>query len=342
MAHVNTARRGTGAVALLALLMLSACAEGNDSSSSQDASGVPVQSNPPSGDHTLTGGAQGGGEATADSTPAPQPGEGQGPVVVPDTPTARQLVIKMTVGIEVASVSAAVDKVVALAETHGGRLYNSNLDLTDDTTASGDLVFKLPPDEAQPFISGLDKGIGRRTGLQGTTDDVTRQLTDLDSQILTAHASVERVRAMLSGAKDLGEVVALEGELTTRETHLEQLLAQRADLGGQVALATVTVHLTAAPAAATPAAAEKPKGVGAAFSKGWEAFVAVLLAIALFVGYTAPFLVMGGLALLVMWRVNRRRASAPRSRSAAPPPPPAPDEGPRTSAPDSAAGARIP
>ncbi len=341
MAHVNNARRGLGAVALLVLMTLSAC--GSDSSSSQATVGLPAQPNPVGGDRTLTDGqsATGGGEATAGTAPSPNDG-------VPSSvlqPDARQLVIKMTVGIEVTSVSSAVDAVISLATSHGGRLYNSNLDLTDPDHASGDLVFKLPPDQAQSFVTGLDNGIGRRTGLQGTTDDVTRQLTDLDSQILTARASVERVRAMLTAAKDLGEVVALEGELTTRETHLEQLLAQRADLGGQVALATITVHLTTAPAplaappAPTPAA---HTGVGGAFARGWEAFAAVLLAVALFVGYTAPFLVLGAIAAVVTIRVTRRRATVQRSRSTAPPPPPVPGGDPRTTAPDSGAAARTP
>ncbi len=283
----------------------------------------------------------GGGEATADTVPSPNDG-------VPSSvlqPQTRQLVITMTVGIEVASVSSAVDAVISLAASHGGQLYNSNLDLTDPDHASGDLVFKVPPDQAQSFVAALDQGIGRRTALQGTTDDVTRQLTDLDSQILTARASVERVRAMLAAAKDLGEVVALEGELTTRETHLEQLLAQRADLGGQVALATITVHLTTAPAPLAAPPAPKPAahtGVGGAFARGWEAFAAVLLAVALFVGYTAPFLVLGAIATVVAIRVNRRRARVQRSRSTVPPPPPAPDGDPRTTAPDSGAAARTP
>ena len=80
-------------------------------------------------------------------------------------------------------------------------------------------------EEVDAFLSGLEPGIGRRTGLQGTTDDVTNQIADLDAQILTAYTSVGRIRALLDEAKDLGEVITLEGELSARETHLEQLLA---------------------------------------------------------------------------------------------------------------------
>ena len=342
MAHVNTARRGLGAAAALVLLALSAC--GSDSKSSSATVPAPVQTNPPSGDKSLSG----GGEASADTTGAGAPPASTPSVSVPTVqqPAGRKLVITMTVGVEVANAAAAVDKVIALADAHGGQLYNSNLDLTDPVTASGDLVFKLPPDQVEAFLTGLDPGIGRRTGLQGNTADVTKQLTDLDAQILTAEASVDRVRALLASAKDLNEVITLENEVSTRETHLEELRAQKSNLEGAVAQATITVHLTTAPKEAAPpppAPKKKDKGIGAAFKDGWKGFVAMVRGIAIFVGYTAPFLVIFGLAGLIWWRINRRRGPRPsQSRSAAPPPPPAPGAGPHTSTPDSADAARIP
>jgi len=259
-------------------------------------------------------------------------------------PSDRKLVVVMTVGLEVADAAAAVDKVINLAATHGGQLYNSSLDLTTPQYASGDLVFKLPPQEVDAFLSGLEPAIGRRTGLQGTTDDVTDRVADLDAQILTARTSVGRIRALLDEAKDLGEVITLEGELSTRETNLEQLLAQQNSLTSQVALATITVHLTTAPvdAATAPVDTKKDDSVSTAFSKGWKSFVAVLVAFALLIGYSAPFLLIGGIALLVMLRITRRRARSSQSRSAAPPPPPVPGADPRTSSPDYADAARNP
>jgi hypothetical protein len=336
MAHVNTPKRGLGAAAALALLTLTACSDGSDSKASSATIESPAGSNS-NGDRSLSGGTT--GAAPVDINAA-DPGTALPTQVV--TPGDHKLVIVMTVGVEVADTAVAVDKVIGLAAAHGGQLYNSSLDLTDPLTAAGDLVFKLPPTEVDAFLHGLEEGIGRRTGLQGTTSDVTTQLSDLDAQILTAQKSVERVRALLTSAKDLGEVITLEGELSTRETHLEQLLAQQSGLDGQVAMATITVHLTTAPPAAA-AASKKDKGIGSAFRSGWRAFLLVLFAFVLFVGYTAPFLLIGAVVLLVAWGVNRRRPGGPsRNRSAVPQPPPAPDEDPHTSSPDYADAARNP
>lgn len=342
MAHVNNARRGFGVAAALVLLALSACGDDKDASSSS-ADRPSAATNSPSGDQSISG----GGEATADTAAPADPGATPTDELPTQTynPGGRKLVITMTVGIEVTNASDAVDKVIALAGQYGGQLYNSSLDLTDPETASGDLVFKLPPEQVEAFLGGLDPGIGRRTGMQGNTADVTKQLTDLDAQILTAETSVDRVRALLESATTLQDVITLENELSSRETHLEQLRAQKANLDSQVAQATITIRLTTAPKeiAAAPEEPKEDKGITDAFRDGWKGFVAVLRGIAIFVGYTAPFLVIGGIVGLVWWRISRRRPKGQqRNRSAAPPHPPAPAEGPHTSTPDSEGAARIP
>lgn len=348
MTHVNS-KRVAGVAAALALIALSACGDDKqsadfertaDTTSSETAGGVDEVAAPEAGNGDNQS-IIGGGEATDSASPGlnEQPQSAPIPDVITDP--SRALIITMTVGVEVTEAATAVDQVIALAARHGGQLYDSQLDLNDPKTASGDLVFKLPPDEVQAFLGGLDPGIGRRTGLDGTTSDVTTQLADLDAQILAAEASVDRVRVLLEGATNLDDVIRLEVEFTTRQTHLEQLRAQQNSLDGLVALATITVHLTTAPPVAVTETNEvaslsksvPDKGVGAAFKKGWTAFLAVLVALALFVGYTAPFLVLGGIALLVMWRLGKRVNRRPRhmSTASAVPAPPAPQPAPQPS-----------
>lgn len=324
MATVNTARRRVGAVAVFVIIGITAC--GDDSKS--DSSGTaPVETAPAAA--IDDSGSLGGGEATGQNGTDP----------APLTPvTTRKLVITMSVGLEVDDAAAAVDEVVRLAADHDGQLYDSSVDLGDPRYAGGDLVFKLPPDEVDGFLTGLDPAIGRRTSLRGDTQDVTEQLSDLDARIDNARASVERVRALMDRATTLGEVVTLEGELTTRETHLEELLAQQANLQGLVAMATITVHLSTAPPPEPDSDATHKDSIGDAFRDGWHAFVAVVRGVVLFVGYTLPFLLIAGVCGLVGWRLRRTS----RSRAAARPRPPAPGAGPHTSSPDSADVARIP
>lgn len=343
--HSPARRLLTTALVALVVAVPAGCADDSKSSSASVPAEVPQDdASRVDTDREVVPALTGGDAPAATVAPAGSPAGGLPDVVA--GADGRKLVIVMTIGVEVVDAAASVDAILDLADVHGGQLYDSSLDLGDPASASGDLVFKLPPEEVDGFLRGLEDGIGRRTGLYGTTNDVAAQLTDLDAQILTARKSVERVRALLDAAGDLGEVITLEGELTTRETHLEQLLAQQSGLEAQVALATVTVHLTTAPVA--PAAVDDGKetdtGIGAAFRAGWTAFVTVLVSLARMIGYTAPFLLLAALVGVPWWRVNRRRrqVATQRNRSAAPPPPPAPDADPRTSTPDSAVAARTP
>ncbi len=266
------------------------------------------------------------GSDSAGAAPAPQ----------------RLLDIEVTVAVEVADVSAAVPQVVTIAERHRGQVYGSDVQLGDPDTARGKIIIKLPPDEVEATITDM-VALGRSTGRFQNTDDVTARVTDVETRIISQQQSVDRVQALLAEAKDLGEVVLLEGELTARQLVLEELFAQQRNLRNSTALATLTVDLTVAPkeTTATTVPTTVPaddETVGDAFATGGRAFLTAGTAVLIFLGYTAPFVALMLLGLWIARAIIRRRA--PRSRSVAPLLPPAQGEGPRTTAPDSAGAAR--
>ncbi|MEY4175857.1 MAG: hypothetical protein RI900_3022 [Actinomycetota bacterium] len=296
----------------LAFVALASCAADEDRSSSAT---VPTESPGDASGGGLTDSPTGEG---APATTAPAGNE-------PQAPADRKLIIRVTVGVEVDDVAKAVDEVISLARVHGGELSQSSVDLSDPRYAGGEMVFRIPPEQTQAFIEALDPGIGRRTSLQTSQEDVTLQVTDLDARIKTARAGLDRVQALLASAKNLGEVISLESELTERQTALEELLAQKKYLDGLVALSTVTVRLSAAP---QETATDADTGVAAAFRRGWSDFVGFLRALVVVLGRTWPFLALLGLIAAVVLPFSRRMAQ--RNRSAAPPNPPVPGEGPRT------------
>jgi hypothetical protein len=139
------------------------------------------------------------------------------------------------------------------------------------------------------------------------SQDVTDQLVDLDVRIRQAEASVERVELLLAEATELGEVFAIEKELTTRQITLEQLLATQRNTQDLVDLATLTVQVEYR----TPdelEAIEQGDGIGDGFSSGWDAFVASVFAIAYVLAIGAPFLLTATAIGGVAWALSRRRA----------------------------------
>ena len=328
MAHVNNHRsnRRVGAmsvIGLVSLLALAACAGDDEDSASMattyespDGGGPPTEA--PA--ETIAGAAEGtvaASEAAAsDTTEAAAGGDFSSGVtsgVQIDVAPDRLLAVDVTAAVEVADVSTALAQVVEIAGRHQGQVYGSDVSLGDPETAKGSVVIKLPPEEVESAIVDI-AALGRLVGRFQDTEDVTDRVTDVETRILSAQQSVDRVQAMLADAKDLGEVVMPEGELTTRQLALEELLAQQRNLRGRTALATLTVALSTAPVeeavaptttTTTPPAEDET--VGDAFATGGHAFVVAGKAVLMFVGYTAPFLVIGLIALLVLRAVTKRR-----------------------------------
>ena len=129
-------------------------------------------------------------------------------------------------------------------------------------------------------------------------------------------ASIARVRAILSRATRIGDVVAVEGELSRRVTELESLQARQRALAGRVELATVTVHLVAARDAAPPV---DRAGFLGGLSDGWTAFTRTVGWLLTVLGAVLPFLiVLLPAAVAVRWAARRPRrlpAAATRSRT---------------------------
>ena len=88
-------------------------------------------------------------------------------------------------------------------------------------------------------------------------------------------ASIARVRTILSRADKIGDVVAVEGELSRRDAELESLQARQRALAGQVNYATITLQLQAGRAAAAAPAADRG-GFAGGLAAGWHAFTAAV------------------------------------------------------------------
>src|SRR6185295_6799852 len=95
------------------------------------------------------------------------------------------------------------------------------INITDDRSSSASFVIKLPPEQVEAAVADLDSIGISRTASQGT-EDVTSQVVDIDARLVTAQASLDRVRKLLENATDLGQILSLESQLTERETLVEQ------------------------------------------------------------------------------------------------------------------------
>ena len=149
-----------------------------------------------------------------------------------------------------------------------------------------------------------------------SSQDVTAQYVDTESRLKTMRASVERVRALMAQAKDIGQVVALESEMSRRQADLESLESQLTALKTSVERSTLAISLS------TPGnEPETDNGFLAGLRSGWDAFTASAGGLLLAVGAVLPFAVFFALVgAPIWWSWSRRRANRPAHTSAGPTP----------------------
>lgn len=282
-----------------ALLFAGGCTAGSDDSGGGSGTSgemaAPAAAAPQAADSAERGSTdQGSGAAQANKAP--------------DLPRALIRTAEMTVRVD--DVEAAARSAQEFARTAGGTTSGDNRYGTGQN-ARADLELKVAPGRLDGTLEQF-AGLGEEVRRTSSTQDVTEDVADIDVRVRSMQASIARVRAILARADRIGDVVAVEGELSRRTTELEALQTKQRALAGQTALATVTLHLVAKD---VPVAAATPDRAGflGGLEDGWTAFSGAVGWLLTALGAVLPFLiVLVPLALAVRWWVTRRRpAPAP-------------------------------
>ncbi len=308
----------SAAAGLLALAALTACSA-DDSGAVDSASGA------------MSVEAGDGADTTAsDAAGAPQ--KAVGGVTSVDPAVAQQKVVRRAdLSVQVEDVEEAAAAVRDIATTAGGVVTSENISTDPEpmpvepegdaatggsvpSTSTGTITVSVPADELDATLDRL-AGVGTVLSRAVSTDDVTAQYADTDSRVKSARASVERVRALMSKATKIGDVVALESELSRRQADLEALESTLKALDSQVALSPVSVRLTTVD---VPVAEPDDNGFLAGLTAGWGAFrtsVTVLLTV---LGALLPFALAAAVVVVpsVLWWRRRSRTPAPAAPSA--------------------------
>lgn len=242
--------------------------------------------------------------------------------------TDATVVLRAAQWVTVADVSEATARTLAQIDASGGRVEQQvtsaaggcvglPVDSTVDSSmpvpcsegASTTLTVRVPPESADDLLASV-AGLGEQEWLTRSSTDVATQIADVDARLQTARAGIDRLRTLLAQAERLADIIALESELTSRQSEVESLQARQRVLADQVAMASLTITLSEAPAGEQPAG-----GFLDGIQRGWEALLAIGSAALLFLGMSLPFLIPVVLvaAAVIAWR--RRRT--PRTPTAA-------------------------
>jgi hypothetical protein len=164
-------------------------------------------------------------------------------------------------------------------------------------------------------LAGLSgNALGTRLSLQQQTQDVTQQVADTGSRVTSDEAAIAQLRALLSRAGNVGDLLSVQNQIDSEESDLEAMLAQQRALNRETAYATVTVTIVGPKAVPKPVKSKPAPGLSNGLSAGWHAFRASLSWLLAVIGAIAPFAaVIALLGALGYWgrrRLARRGSTA--------------------------------
>jgi hypothetical protein len=230
----------------------------------------------------------------------------------------RQIVTTLDATVVVDDPTAAADQVVRLAEAAGGRVDQRRQRAAgaegEESLPSAWLTVRVPAAELTTVLDEL-RAVGEVRELDEESTDVTTAARDLDARIKALQTSVDRLLAIMAGAKDTAALLATESAISERQAELESLQSERAHLADQVSLSTLRVDLVAKDA---PVVVEA-KGFLGGLRTGWDSLVTAIDGVLVALGVLLPWMVVLGVPLgAAFWilRGRRRRMEAPGAPAA--------------------------
>ncbi len=180
----------------------------------------------------------------------------------------------LDLGVGRGALSDTVSKLDALAGANGGFVANSQTNSGAAGGApSGTVTLEVP---VASFSTVLREAqlLGTVSNLTTQATDVTAQYVDLQSQITALEASRQQYLTIMTKAASIGDVLAVQAQLNTLQTQIQQLQGQLAVLASETDYSKITVVVSEPGAPRHHPAAAGPSGLDRAWHGSVHGFVA--------------------------------------------------------------------
>lgn len=231
--------------------------------------------------------------------------------VSPDSARAsagQKLVRRANLQLKVKGLTEAAQRIRSIASQQEGAVLSEELySGAGGKSTSGTITISVPSAQLDATIALIEK-VGDVQFRNTSTEDVTATYVDTEARVKSMTASVARIRELLSKASSVGDLIALENELSNRQADLDALTAQLSNLKDSVTMSPISISLSTDDF-------EEPIASGGFLSglkAGWSAFTASLAVLVTAVGAVLPFAVALALVLAPLaWWLRRRRSARP-------------------------------
>ena len=305
---------------LISMAALAGCSGGSASSSASSAPALGAPGAQAANGAIASPAVAGAASAASGSkSAAGSAGAGQDASGARLAPAGQQLIYTAQLTVRARDVGDAVSQATSIATAAGGYVSaeNASSDPAQPSQSLATVTLKIPVVVYATTISELSGNLlGTRLSLTQQTQDVTQQVADVSSRVASDEAAITQLRALLSRAGSVGDLLSVQNQIDSEESDLEAMLSQQNALNHETAYATVALTIVGPKAAVKPKPKPAPPpGLVNGLAGGWHALrvaVSWLLAI---IGAVAPFAAVAAVAgVAALW--IRRRVATRASRAA--------------------------
>jgi len=281
-----------GAALLLALTACSSGSSGSSDSSSSDSSRASSSSG-------SAGGSSGKAPVAATGSEPDQRADPKAPTLAEPS-----IISTGTVALHARDVGEARGAVRQVATRYAGAVTDEETTTSDDgRMGAASLVLRVPARSFSRAMGDVEQ-VADLVDSSTTSQDVSTQVIDVDERVKAARASIDRITTLLARAERIGDVMAIEAQLSRREADLNSLLRQQAHLADQTSLATITVSIDRPTAAHLPQPADT--GFVAGLRGGWHALRGFTTGVSTVAGAVLPWVPVALLVAVPVWLLARR------------------------------------
>ena len=135
------------------------------------------------------------------------------------------------------SLKSSSQKSVALVSSHHALITSSSL--TDDRYQA---TIRVPANNLPSLMQSLES-VAKVTSSQVSMDDVTATYLDLEAALKNKRALRDRLRALLSQANKVEDILKIEKELSRAQTDLDQTEARMKSIRSRVTQSTLKLSI---------------------------------------------------------------------------------------------------
>jgi Domain of unknown function (DUF4349) len=233
---------------------------------------------------------------------------------------ASDIIYTAQLTVRAGSVSSAAAKAAQIAEGVGGYVSSETASADPDhpSEATATVQLKIPVASYPATLGQLAGSLGTQLSLQQQAQDVTEQVADVNSQVASYQAAIVQLRALLSHAGSVGDLLSVQNQINDEESALEAMQAQQRALSHETTYATVTVTIFGPKATPVVHRPKAPPSLAGGLGAGWHALRVTVSWILAFLGAVAPFAAIAAVAGFAVyrsrrWLIRRRPAARPAS-----------------------------